>query len=151
MDRLKRHIAAQEKRQERDAVTSYLELELEEEKRRRLRAERELMDEAAKAARAERQRNIAEEELETLQTKLSEMEKKNERKPAARTRKSGERAGSGGEVSDGVQRVDGGAAPKRKSNAKSANRGSNPSKVRPAVSDPKPAKPGGARKRGNVK
>lgn len=126
---------------------SELETEVEDSERRTLRLQKELMEETALRARSERQRDEAKREVENLTVRLEEAEKtiNESKRPVKRANKSRQRSGTGGTVSDGAQRVDGGTAPKRKRNPKPANGSSKAGKAGP------PTVQRSARKRGTAK
>ena len=138
-----RQYAERRKAEQKQDHTAELEQDLEDEKRRTLRLSRQLDEETALRARAERTSRETEQQLETVKAELEKANASNRRKP--RASKSGERAEPSGKTSGGAQRVDGSATPKRAGNAKPADGGSNPIKKQPE----KPA--GSSRKRGSVK
>lgn len=144
--RIRRFVEAQTA-QRKDTRVSDLESELEDEQRRSLRLSQQLMDETSLRCRAEKLADYRSVEIEKLKAENDELEKKiserTRRKPGVG--KGGQRTGSGGEVPDGPQRVDGGTTPVRKSRAK-------PADISSDASPPGPAKrPSSSRKRGNVK
>lgn len=146
--RTRRFLQEQAKQKASEGILSQLEAQLEEEERRNIRLSKELMDEVAFRARAERSLHELQEEFETVSRQLTDLEesKKNERTGRKTgVRKGRKRTGTSGTVPDSVQQSDGSTTSERESDAIPTDGSGNGSEGQP------PKRRQSSRVRGKVK
>lgn len=148
--RTRQHVEKQAQNRVSEARLTRLEAQLEDETRRNLQLSRQLDEEVALRARAERTRDELLYEREDLELKLLELTEKEGKKRersrrATGVRKSRGSASAGGKVPDGLQQPDGSPSPIGEDLTESADSSGDGSEKRTAGSQRS------SRVRGNVK